>query len=201
MRVWELGPARLMVAGAFADLAVHHHPAVQVTVGGRGSLTITRDGNAHDECRLVVVASGARHAVRSDSESGALTLYFGLQTPQGVALNALSRNRGHRGSGSTTTEGDWPRRPRRRWTRTARMPRRTSSSTSFAGWTTDAPADRDPFTRSYGRRSKSSRAACPTASMWLRSRAPLRCRLITSGGCASSRPASRSRPPSGGSGW
>ena len=97
MRVWELGPGRLMVAGAFADLAVHHHPAVQVTVGGRGSLTITRDGNAHDECRLVVVASGARHAVRSDSESGALTLYFGLQTPQGVALNALSRNRGHRG--------------------------------------------------------------------------------------------------------
>ena len=97
MRVWELGPGRLMVAGAFADLAVHHHPAVQVTVGGRGSLTITRDGNARDECRLVVVASGARHAVRSDSESGALTLYFGLQTPQGVALNALSRNRGHRG--------------------------------------------------------------------------------------------------------
>src|SRR6516164_146198 len=97
MRVWELGPARLMVAGAFADLAVHHHPAVQVTVGGQGSLTVTRDGDAHDICRLVVVASGERHAVRSDSRSGALNLYFGLQTPQGLALNTLARNRGQQG--------------------------------------------------------------------------------------------------------
>jgi AraC-like DNA-binding protein len=97
MRVWELGPGRLMVAGAFADLAVHHHPAVQVTVGGQGSLTVTRDGDAHDVCRLVVVASGARHAVRSDARSGAVSLYFGLQTPQGIALNTLSRSRGHQG--------------------------------------------------------------------------------------------------------
>src|ERR1700751_4045888 len=94
MRVWELGPGRLMVAGVFSDLAPHHHPAVQVTVGARGSLTLTRDDDAHDACRLVVIASGARHAVRSDSRSGALTLYFGLQTWQGVALNTLSRNRG-----------------------------------------------------------------------------------------------------------
>jgi AraC-like DNA-binding protein len=98
MQVWELGPGRLMVAGAFSDLAVHHHPAVQVTVGGRGCLTVTRDGDSHDVGRLVVIASGARHAVRSDSESGALTLYLGLHPPEGVALNTLSRNRGqHRG--------------------------------------------------------------------------------------------------------
>jgi AraC-like DNA-binding protein len=98
MRVWDLGPGRLMVTGVFSDLAVHHHPAVQVTVGGQGSLTLTRDGDAHDVCRLVVVGSGARHAVRSDSRSAALTLYFGLQTWQGVVLNTLSRNRGqHRG--------------------------------------------------------------------------------------------------------
>ena len=98
MQVWELGPGRLMVAGVFSDLAVHHHPAVQVTVGGRGCLTVTRDGDVHDLCRLVVVGSGARHAVRSDSESAGLTLYFGLQTPQGIALNALARHRGqHRG--------------------------------------------------------------------------------------------------------
>lgn len=90
--MWDLGPGRLMVAGAFADLALHHHPAVQVTLGGQGPLTITRDGKAHDVCRLVVVGSGARHAVRSDSGSGALTLYFGLQTPEGVALNALARH-------------------------------------------------------------------------------------------------------------
>jgi AraC-like DNA-binding protein len=94
MRVWDLGPGRLMVAGAFADLALHHHPAVQVTVGAEGPLTVTRAGGQRDVCRLVVVGSGIRHAVRSDSASAALTLYFGLQTPQGVALNTLSHNRG-----------------------------------------------------------------------------------------------------------
>jgi AraC-like DNA-binding protein len=98
MRVWELGPGRLMVAGAFSDLAVHHHPAVQVTIGGRGPITINRADDSREECRLVLIGGGTRHAVRSDSRSAAVTLYFGLQTPQGIALNTLSRNRGrHRG--------------------------------------------------------------------------------------------------------
>ena len=98
MQVWELGPGRLMVAGGFSDLALHHHPAVQVTVGGRGPLTVTCDGETDDVGRLIVIASGARHAVRSDSESGALTLYLGLQTPEGIALSTLSRNHGqHQG--------------------------------------------------------------------------------------------------------
>lgn len=92
MRVWDLGAGRLVVAGVFSDLAVHHHPAVQVTVGMRDPLTITPDGDAHDECRVVVVGSGVRHAVRSDSES--LTLYLGLHTRQGVALNTVSQDRG-----------------------------------------------------------------------------------------------------------
>ena len=92
MRAWELGPGRLMVDGAFSDLAPHHHPAVQITVGGRGPLSVTRDGETHDVCRAVVIASGARHAVRSDSGSGAVTLYVGLQTPQGMALNAVARH-------------------------------------------------------------------------------------------------------------
>jgi AraC-like DNA-binding protein len=90
MRAWELEPGRLMVAGAFSDLALHHHPAVQVTVGTEGPLTVTRAGDRRDVCRLVVVGSGVRHAVRSEAKSGALTLYFGLQTPQGVALNAAA---------------------------------------------------------------------------------------------------------------
>ena len=92
MQVGELWPGGLMVAGGFSDLTLHHHPAVQITVGGCGPLTVTRGGDTHDVCRLVVVASGARHAVRSDSESGALTLYLGLQPPQGSALNALTRH-------------------------------------------------------------------------------------------------------------
>jgi AraC-like DNA-binding protein len=82
-----------MVAGAFSDLAIHHHPAVQVTVGGQGRLAVTPDGDAHDMCRVVVIASGARHAVRSDPDSGALTLYLGLHTPQGIALNTLAHQR------------------------------------------------------------------------------------------------------------
>jgi AraC-like DNA-binding protein len=93
MQVWELSPGRLMVAGGFSDLAVHQHAAVQISVGGRGLLSVTRDGDTHDVCRLVVIASGARHAVRSDSQSGALTLYLGLQTRQGIALNTMARNR------------------------------------------------------------------------------------------------------------
>jgi AraC-like DNA-binding protein len=93
MRAWELGPGRLMVAGAFSDLAIHHHPAVQVTVGGQGRLAVTPDGDAHDMCRVVVIAGGARHAVRSDPDSGALTLYLGLHTPQGIALNTLAHQR------------------------------------------------------------------------------------------------------------
>ncbi|GLE53122.1 hypothetical protein ATCCBAA256_26840, partial [Mycobacterium montefiorense] len=92
MRVWELEPGRLMVSGAFSDLAIHHHAAVQITLGAQGPLEITRDGNAYQMCRLVVVGSGARHAVRSDATAAALTMYFGLQTPQGVALNTLARN-------------------------------------------------------------------------------------------------------------
>jgi AraC-like DNA-binding protein len=94
MRTWDLGPGRFIAAGGFSDLAVHHHPAVQVTLGARGPLTLGRDGGAREACRLVVVGSGIRHAVRSDSKSSAVTLYFGLQTPQGIALNTLSRNRG-----------------------------------------------------------------------------------------------------------
>jgi AraC-like DNA-binding protein len=81
-----------MVAGAFSDLALHHHPAVQVTVGLAGPLTVTRAGDRRDVCRLVVVGSGVRHAVRSEAKSGAVTLYFGLQTPQGAALNAVARH-------------------------------------------------------------------------------------------------------------
>jgi AraC-like DNA-binding protein len=97
MRVWDLGPGRLIVAGAFSDLAVHHHPAVQITLGGRGPLAIARDGDADGMCRLVVVGSGERHAVRSDSKCAALTLYFGLQTWQGAALNTLTRGGQHDG--------------------------------------------------------------------------------------------------------
>jgi len=91
MRVWDLGPGRLMVSGWSGDLAVHHHPAVQVGVGTKGPLTVTDGEGTHNTCRLVVVASGTRHAVCSDAGSAALSLYLGPTTPEGIALNALSR--------------------------------------------------------------------------------------------------------------
>jgi AraC-like DNA-binding protein len=94
MRVWDVRPGLLIAGGGLSDLALHHHPAVQVTVGVQGPLTVTHDGDALETCRLVVVASGARHAVRSDATSGALTLYLGPQTPQGVALNTLAHSLG-----------------------------------------------------------------------------------------------------------
>jgi len=94
VRVWELGQARLMVAGAFGNLAVHHHAAVQVGVGLAGPLSVTADDDAHHTCRLVVVASGKRHAVQSDSRSEALSIYLGPHTWQGIALRTLSRTRG-----------------------------------------------------------------------------------------------------------
>jgi hypothetical protein len=98
VRVWDLGRDRFMVAGSFGDLAVHHHPAVQVTVGVEGPVTVIRADGGRDTCRLVVVASGTQHAVRSDARSAALSIYLGPATREGIALNALSHARGqHQG--------------------------------------------------------------------------------------------------------
>jgi AraC-like DNA-binding protein len=91
MRVWDLGPGQLMVSGAFSDLAVHHHPAVQIGVGTEGPLTVTGAEGTQRSCRLVVIGSGTRHAVRSDAQSAALTIYLGPHTWQGIVLNSLSR--------------------------------------------------------------------------------------------------------------
>jgi AraC-like DNA-binding protein len=98
VRVWDLGRDRFMVAGSFGDLAIHHHPAVQVTVGVEGPVTVIRADGGRDTCRLVVVASGTQHAVRSDARSAALSIYLGPATREGIALNALSHARGqHKG--------------------------------------------------------------------------------------------------------
>ncbi|OBG27644.1 hypothetical protein A5672_05055 [Mycobacterium alsense] len=80
-----------MVSGAFRGLAVHHHPAVQVAVGTEGPLTVIDGDGVRTDCRLVVVASGTRHSVRSDTGSAALSIYLGPATRDGIALNALVR--------------------------------------------------------------------------------------------------------------
>jgi AraC-like DNA-binding protein len=91
MPVWEIGPAQIMVTGAFGDLELHHHPAVQVGVGLTGPLSIRWDGGEHAGCGVVVIASGTRHAVRSDPDDQALALYLAPHTWPGLARHATSR--------------------------------------------------------------------------------------------------------------
>ena len=89
MPVWEIGPAQMMVAGTFGDLDIHHHPAVQVGVGLTGPLTVRTDGAAARTGHVVVIASGASHAVRSQPSDMTLALYLAPHTWPGMALHAL----------------------------------------------------------------------------------------------------------------
>jgi AraC-like DNA-binding protein len=92
MPVWELGPAQMMVAGTFGDLEIHHHPAVQVGVGLTGPLTVRTDGATPRSGHVVVIASGAGHAVRSEPTDLTLALYLTPHTWPGAPLHALSRS-------------------------------------------------------------------------------------------------------------
>lgn len=94
MPVWELGPAQMMVVGTFGDLDIHHHPAVQVGVGITGPLTVRTDDDAARSGRVVVIASGAGHAVRSEPTDLTLALYLAPHTWPGTTLHtrALSES-------------------------------------------------------------------------------------------------------------
>ncbi|GCB00710.1 AraC family transcriptional regulator [Mycolicibacterium sp. NCC-Tsukiji] len=92
MPVWELGPAQVMVVGTFGDLEIHHHPAVQIGVGLTGPLTVRTDGAAPRSGHVVVIASGAGHAVWSAPTDLTLALYLAPHTWPGAALHALSQS-------------------------------------------------------------------------------------------------------------
>ncbi|MHA7666859.1 helix-turn-helix domain-containing protein [Mycolicibacterium sp. HS_4_1] len=92
MPVWEIGQAQAMVVGTFGDLEIHRHPAVQVGVGMTGPLTVRTDGAAPRSGHVVVIASGAGHAVRADPDDVMLALYLAPHTWPGVALHALSQS-------------------------------------------------------------------------------------------------------------
>lgn len=94
MRVWEIGPAQVMVVGTFGDLEIHHHPAVQIGVGLMGPLTVRTDGAAPRSGHVVVIASGAGHAVRSEPTDVTLAFYLAPHTWPGTALHtrALSES-------------------------------------------------------------------------------------------------------------
>src|SRR5262245_20434455 len=91
---WLGRPGEMIVAGSFGDIEVHHHPAVQLAVGVDGPLSLVAgDGSAH-RCMVAVVASGTRHALRSDGASAALSVYLSPETRTAAALNELSRASG-----------------------------------------------------------------------------------------------------------
>lgn len=87
---WTSRPGAMVVAGAFGDIAVHHHPAVQLAVGLDGALSMVADDGSVQRCRIAVVAGGVRHALRSAGASAALSVYLSPQTPSAAALHALS---------------------------------------------------------------------------------------------------------------
>ncbi|MDR3664144.1 MAG: AraC family transcriptional regulator [Mycobacterium sp.] len=90
MPVWEIGPAQVMVAGAFGDLELHRHAAVQVGVGLTGPLSVRTAGVEPVDCRVVVIASGVSHAVRSDPDGLTLAMYLAPHTWPGAVLHGMS---------------------------------------------------------------------------------------------------------------
>ncbi|MBB3751214.1 AraC-like DNA-binding protein [Mycolicibacterium sp. BK634] len=84
-----IGPdGELAVAGAFGDVAMHHHPAVQVGVGLDGPLELTTADGVIRNCRAVVIASGTRHALGCADGVTPMSLYLRPETAPGAAINA-----------------------------------------------------------------------------------------------------------------
>lgn len=90
---WSTERGRLAVAGTFGDLALHHHPAVQVSIGFGSAMELHTASGARLQCRLVVIASGAKHALHT-GDSPALSAYLRPDTGAGAHLNELCRARG-----------------------------------------------------------------------------------------------------------
>jgi AraC-like DNA-binding protein len=90
---WSAQRDRLAVAATFGDVALHHHPAVQVSIGFGSSMSLHTANGVRRQCRLVVIASGAKHALRT-GDSPALSAYLRPDTGAGAQLNELCRARG-----------------------------------------------------------------------------------------------------------
>lgn len=90
---WSAERGRLAVAGTFGDVALHHHPAVQISIGLCAPMSVHTASGAQLPCRLVVIASGAKHALHT-GDSPAVSTYLRPDAGAGAQLNALCRNRG-----------------------------------------------------------------------------------------------------------
>lgn len=91
-RAWSAKCGRLAVAGTFGDVDLHHHPVVQIGIALGDSMSLYTPG-ARLESRLVVIASGVRHALRT-GDSPALSVYLRADSATGARLNELCRARG-----------------------------------------------------------------------------------------------------------
>jgi AraC-like DNA-binding protein len=85
---WIGENGELAVAGAFGDVAMHHHPAVQVAVGLDGPLELTTADGVTHRCRAVAVASGTRHALSCAAGVRPISLYLRPETAPGAGINA-----------------------------------------------------------------------------------------------------------------
>ena len=88
-----IGPdGELAVAGAFGDIAMHHHPAVQVAVGMDGPLELTTADGVTRRCRAVAIGSGTRHALTCAAGVTPISLYLRPETAPGAGINTRARN-------------------------------------------------------------------------------------------------------------
>lgn len=79
------------IAGSFGDVALHHHPAVQVAVGLDGPIEVTTADGATRTCRAVAIAGGTRHALGCAAGVTPLSLYLRPDTGPGGGINARAR--------------------------------------------------------------------------------------------------------------
>jgi AraC-like DNA-binding protein len=90
---WSAKRGRLAVAGTFGDVELHHHPVVQVSIGLGADMSLHTASGARLQCRLVVIASGAKHALHT-GDSPALSAYLRPDAGPGAQLNELCRSWG-----------------------------------------------------------------------------------------------------------
>lgn len=86
--LWIGADGELAVAGAFDDVAMHHHPAVQVALGLDGPLELTTADGRTRRCRAVAVAGGTRHALRCRAGATSMSLYLRPETALGAGMHA-----------------------------------------------------------------------------------------------------------------
>lgn len=108
---WSARPGRLVLAGDLTgadgvDIDLHHHPAVQLTVGLDGALVVVRDDGGTVRCRVAVIASGVRHALRPGGARTALSVYVSPVGRTGAALNGLCRRDGDAGVWTALLDDD-----------------------------------------------------------------------------------------------